>query len=73
MDINATTYGIFALIWLILAIPLIIYLAIRKEVNTGLTIFWGLLLVTFPIINIIFIFLLSRKPDKVSSPAGLVQ
>lgn len=64
MDISASTYGGFILIWLVLAIPTVVSLAERKTETRGLTIFWGSVAALFPPLGLLFILALLIKPDR---------
>jgi len=63
LSINITNYGIFLAIWLPVTFAYIVYLARQKSDNAPLTVFWGTLAIIIPVIGIVYIYLLNKKPN----------
>ena len=64
MDISASTFGQLMIVWLLLAIPTIVYLAPRKTATPRLSIFWGALASLAPPFGLLFILALLVKDDR---------
>lgn len=65
MDISLETYGIFTFVWLLVAIPAVIFLAKRKSQNVYGTIALGSILSLMPLFGLVFLVVLYLKPDLV--------
>ena len=72
MNIDLYSYGVFFLVWLLVSVPVLIYLAKKKVVNTALTIFWGVIAILFPIAGLIFIVALAMKDDLTDEKRGVI-
>ena len=64
MDISLTNVGVLYVIWLILAIPTVVYLAGRKTDTRQMTIFWGVIAALLPPFGLLFILALLIKNDR---------
>lgn len=64
MDISLTSMGVLYVVWLIMAIPTVVYLAGRKTQTPQLTIFWGIFAALFPPFGLLFILVLLIRDDR---------
>jgi hypothetical protein len=64
LDISLTNVGVLYVIWLILAIPTVVYLAGRKTDTRQMTIFWGVIAALLPPFGLLFILALLIKNDR---------
>jgi predicted membrane-bound dolichyl-phosphate-mannose-protein mannosyltransferase len=64
LNISLTSAGVIWVVWLILAIPTVVYLAGRKTDTRQLTIFWGIVAALFPPFGLLFILALLIKDDR---------
>ena len=64
MDISLGNMGALYVVWLILAIPTVVYLAGRKTDTRQLTILWGIIAALAPPFGLLFILAMLIKDDR---------
>ena len=64
MDITLTGLGAAWVVWFMLAVPSVVYLAGRKTDTKQLTVFWGIIASLVPPIGFLFILAMLLKDDR---------
>ena len=68
MDINSTAMIEIGIVTAILMSPLIYYWAKRKTTDPVVTTIYGIFMMFFPILNLIYLLFLFKKPDLKLNP-----
>ncbi len=63
MNINMTYFYEIGILFIILISPLIYHWAKRKTTDPVITTIFGIFMMFFPIINLVFLLFLFKKPD----------